>query len=155
MQPQFWIGVQVFLDIAMVVLLVFFLRSFSRREATWREHEAIINKAETVLVEMREISRSLEANLQEKKELSKRMLAQMDQELKRAEESYRRISAILPELSRVNSDRSQRMDPERTRSSVFALLEKGLNKEDIARILGVSLGEIELMTKLWNPKERG
>lgn len=155
MQHQFWIGVQVFLDIAMVVLLVFFLRSFSRREATWREHEAIINKSETVLVEMREISRSLESNLQEKKELSKRMLAQMDQELKRAEESYSRISAILPELSRVSSDRSQRMDPERTRSSVFALLEKGLNKEDIARTLGVSLGEIELMTKLWNPKERG
>jgi hypothetical protein len=154
MTPQLWIGVQVLLDILMVVLLVWFLRSFSRHQASWNEHEAAIKKAESILVEMREISRTLETNLKEKKELSHRILARMDEELKKAEESYDRISALLP---KVQDEASGRVDPGdfSTRASVNALTDRGLPKEEIARQLGISVGEVDLIVKLFpkSPKK--
>ncbi len=148
MAPQFWIGAQVFLDLIMVALLLWFLRSLSRRQASWNEHQAAIQKAEVILVEMREIGRTLEANLQEKKELGNRILIQMDQEMKKAEDCYGRISAVLPELSAIRSVPSDSKDPQKTRSSVYELLEKGLSEKEISRHLGISLGEIELIMKL-------
>lgn len=153
MTPQLWIGLQVFLDILMVALLVWFLRTFSRHQASWNRHEAAILKAETILVEMREISRTLENNLKEKKELSHRILTEMDQELKKAEESYSRISALLPKSQAEPSSRSESGDGSKTRASVNALIEKGLSKEEIARTLGISVGEVELVVKLF-PSER-
>ncbi len=154
MTPSFWIGTQVFLDVAMVALLVWFLRSFSRRDASWRDHEGTVARAEAILGEMRKIGQALDENLQEKKELSNRILTQLDQALKRADESYGRISAILPEIGRSPSATpADSKDPEKTRASVSALLGKGLQKEEIARHLGISQGEIELMMKLWPPKE--
>lgn len=154
MAPQFWIGAQIFLDMIMVALLLWFLRSLSRRQASWNEHQAAIQKAEIILVEMREISRTLEENLQQKKELSNRILIRMDQEMKKAEECYGRISAVLPELCAVRSFPSDSKDSEKTRASVYELLEKGLSKEEISRHLGISLGEIELIMKL-RPLSRG
>jgi hypothetical protein len=154
MAPHFWIGAQVFLDLLMVGLLVWFLRSFSRQQASRHDHEAAMRKAEAILGEMREVSKVLDANLKEKKDLSTRILTQMDQALKRAEESYSRISSILPKVGRVDSPQSDPRGPEKTRASIYALLEKGLDKEEIARHLGIGTGEIELTMKLWPPEER-
>jgi hypothetical protein len=148
MTPQLWIGVQVLLDILMVVLLVWFLRSFSRHQASWSEHDAAIQKADSILVEMREISRTLENNLKEKKELSHRILTRMDEELKRAEDSYNRISALLPKSPNETSGRTDPGDSS-TRASVNALIERGIPKEEIARQLGISVGEVELILKLF------
>ena len=153
MAPHFWIGAQIFLDLLMVALLVWFLRSFSRQQASRDDHESAIRKAESILGEMREVSKVLDANLQEKKDLSNRILTQMDQVLKKAEESYTRISSILPKMGRADSPQPDPRDPEKTRSSVYALLQKGLGKEEIARHLGIGTGEIELMMKLWPPEE--
>jgi hypothetical protein len=152
MTPQLWIGVQLLLDILMVGLLVWVLRSFARQRASWNRHEAAIQKAEAILVEMREISRTLETNLQEKKELSHRILTQMDQELKRAEESYTRISALQPKSQSEPPSRPESVD--KTRASVGALLERGLSKEEIATHLGISVGEVDLIVKLF-PQRRG
>ena len=153
MAPHYWIGAQVFLDLLMVALLLWFLRTFSREQSSRKDHEEAIRKAETILVEMREVSRVLDANLKEKKDLSNRILTQMDQVLKKAEESYTRISSILPKMGRADSPQPDPRDPEKTRSSVYALLQKGLGKEEIARHLGIGTGEIELMMKLWPPEE--
>jgi len=153
MTPYFWIGAQVLLDLLMVALLLWFLRIFSRQQNSKEDHEASIRKAEAILKEMSDLSRVLDANLKEKKDLSNRILTQMDQVLKKAEESYARLSSIVPKLGRVDSQPDPK-DPEKTRSSVFALLAKGLDKEEIARHLGIGTGEIELMTKLWPPAEK-
>jgi DNA-binding NarL/FixJ family response regulator len=153
MSPHFWIGAQVFLDLLMVALLLWFLRAFSRRDGSFREHEQAVTRAEAILAEMREIGRVLEANLNEKKELSSRILTQLDQALKQADESCGRISAILPEIGRgLSPAPTEPRDPEKTRTSIYALLAKGLQKEEIARHLGISQGEIELMMKLWPPE---
>lgn len=154
MTPHFLIGAQVFLDLLMVGLLLWFLRSFSRRDASWRDHEQSVRRAEIILGEMREIGEVLDANLKEKKDLSNRILTRLDQALKRADESCSRLSAIIPEIGRFPSATpTDSKDPEKTRASVCALLGKGLQKEEIARHLGISQGEIELMMKLWPPKE--
>lgn len=153
MSPHFWIGAQLFLDLLMVALLIWFLRFFSRRDASWRDHERAVTRAEAILGEMREIGQALDANLKEKKDLSNRILTQLDQAMRRADESYGRISAILPEISRASSATpTDTKDAEKTRSSIYALLRKGLQKEEIARHLGISQGEIELTMKLWPPQ---
>ena len=152
MTPPIWIGVQLLLDLLMVALLVWVLRSFSRQRASWNRHEAAIQRAESILVEMREISRTMEANLQEKKELSHRILSEMDLELKKAEESYTRISALLPRSQPESSPRPESL--ERTRASVRALTEKGLSKDEISRHLGISVGEVELIAKLFPPPKK-
>jgi hypothetical protein len=154
MPPHFWIGAQILLDVLMVALLLWFLRAFSRRETTWRDHERAVVKAEAILGEMKEIGLALDANLKEKREISSRIMAQLDQTLQKAEETHNRILDILPEINRGSSSTpTEPKDPEKTRLSVYALLGKGLSKEEIARHMGISQGEIELMMKLWPPKE--
>lgn len=154
MAPYFWIGAQVLLDLLMVVLLIWFLRSFSKQQNSKEDHEAAIRKAQEILGEMRDLGRVFDANLKEKKDLSNRILTQMDQVLKKAEESYSRLSSILPKMGRVDSPPPDPKDFEKTRASVFELFAKGLDKEEIARHLAIGTGEIELMMKLWPPAEK-
>ncbi|MFZ7113262.1 MAG: DUF6115 domain-containing protein [Desulfatiglandales bacterium] len=143
MKTQIWIFSQIAIDVILVLVLFWFMRLQRRRQLDWQEQEAVIQKSEVILSEMRDISRSLEKNLEDKKELSRRILDQLEQGLKRAEESYHQISEIIP-----NSGGRMPQQREHTRSSVLALLEKGLSKEEIARHLNISVGEIELLIKL-------
>ena len=149
MKTQIWIISQIAIDVIMVLVLFWFMRLQRRRQLDWQEQEQVIEKSEAILSEMRDISRSLEKNLEDKKELSRRILDQLDQGLKRAEESYHQISEMIPHSG---SNRMQQQSPvqqrEHTRSSVLTLLEKGLTKEEIARHLNISVGEIELLIKL-------
>jgi CRP-like cAMP-binding protein len=150
MEPQLWIGIQVFLDLLMVALLVWFLVSCGKRQASWQNHEAAIRKSEAILAEITEITQALEVNLQEKRELSSRILAQLEQGLKKAEEIRLQISKIIPKTGRTTPGPANlHSDPQHTRSSVQALLAKGLTREEVARHLGISVGEIDLLLKLW------
>ncbi|MEW6669186.1 MAG: hypothetical protein AB1512_28575 [Thermodesulfobacteriota bacterium] len=156
MAPQVWIGMQVFIDLIMVGLLVWFLRAYGRRQASWHDHEAAMQKAQAILEEMKEISRALEVNLKEKKELSARILGQLEQGLSRAEAYSAQISEILPRTGRtVAASPGASRDAERTRTSIDALLAKGLPREEVARHLGLSVGEIELLLKLRPRQEKG
>jgi hypothetical protein len=149
MEAQSWAIAQIVVDILMVALLLWFLRSQHKRHISWQDYERVIEKSETVLSEMGEISRVLDRNLQEKRDLSHQILEQLDQGLKRAENSYRQISEILPKSANtLTGDPAPRKEANRTRSSVLALLKKGLSKEEIAKHLGISVGEIELLVKL-------
>jgi len=155
MEPQVWIGIQVFIDLVMVGLLVWFLRSYGKRQTSWQDHEAAMQKAQDILAEMKEISRVLEANLKEKKELSANILAQLEQGLNRAEACSVQISKILPRTGRpVAASPDATRDAEHTRASIDALLSKGLPREEIAQHLGISVGEMELLLKLRPRQER-
>jgi len=99
--------------------------------------------------EMRTISHELEQNLQEKKDLSRDILKHLEQGLRRAEKSCEQIRTTIPKPDPSLSDQPDpRTDTNQTRSSVKALLGKGLPKGEIARHLGISVGEIELLLKL-------
>jgi hypothetical protein len=148
MEPQVWIGIQIFIDLIMVAVLAWFLRSHSRIRMSWQDHEMVIQKAESILAEMRQISQALETNLQEKKELGKHILAQLDQGLERAEETYLQISKLNPRPGHPMGQADPMKDADRTRSTIHTLLRKGLSREEIAQQLGISVGEIELLLKL-------
>lgn len=155
MTPQVWIGVQVFIDLVMAGLLVWFIRTYGRRGTSWQDHEEAARKAQVILEEMRGISRILEANLKEKKELSARILAELEEGLNKAEACSLQLSKILPRtgLAATGSPDPAR-DAERTRASVDALLAKGLPREEVAHHLGLSVGEMELLLKLRPPGEK-
>ena len=154
METDVWIISQVIIDIIMMLILFWFVRSHYRRQLHLQSHEAVLKRSEAILSEMREISLVLDKNLEEKKALSRDILEQLDQGLKRAEEACQQISKIAPRTVGHLSERAHTAkEPDYIRSSVKALLEKGLSKGEIARHLGVSVGEIELMLKLRPIKE--
>lgn len=154
MNTQIWIIGQIAIDIVMVLLLLWFLRFQGKRQLSWQDHETVIRRSEVILNEMKEISRSLEKNLEEKKVLSRQILDQLEQGLKQAEESYQRIADIIPRsCGTLPQSSASAKDNHQTMSSIQALLEKGLSKGEIARHLGMSVGEIELLIKLTAPKK--
>ena len=156
METQSLIVAQIGADVIMVALLLWFMRSHAKARTSWQDYEKVIEKSEAVLGEMGKISRVLERNLEEKKVLSREILTQLDQGLKRAEENYRQISGIIPQAANAfGGDRVSIKDTRGTRASVQALLEKGLSKEEIARHLGISVGEIDLLVKLRPRQQTG
>ena len=103
---------------------------------------------------MRSISDDLEMNLREKKEISRALLEQLDRTLRRAEESHRQLSKIASVSSNGFTRDTSILaeDTDQLRSSVDSLLDKGFSKEEIAKDLGVSIGEIDLLVRLGGTK---
>lgn len=149
MEAQNWIIGQIIIDIIIAVLLLLFIKLHFKRREPGNDMEAIFHKSEKILTEMGELSRQFEKNLEEKRELSRKIIGQLDESLKMAEQTFRQVQtgikglgtniAHLPDTSR---------DAAQVRSSVNALLAKGLSREEVAQHLGISVGEIELLIKL-------
>jgi DNA-binding NarL/FixJ family response regulator len=98
---------------------------------------------------MRQIGESLEKNLDEKRELSRDIIGKLDQGLKKADESYRRLCDVMRKCGgSAAAPTPPAKETNQTTSSIHALLQKGLTKEEIAQHLGISVGEIELMLRL-------
>lgn len=149
METDVWIIGQIVIDIIMMCIIFWFVRSHYKKQLTLQNHETAMQKSEAVLSQMREISLVLERNLEEKRALSRDILEQLDQGLKRAEKAYLQISKIIPKaggpLSKPNHTAQ---DTDHISSSIKTLLEKGLSKGEISQHLGVSVGEIDLLIKL-------
>ena len=154
MEANNWIIYQVIIDIIMAVLLLWFIIFQYRRKRPHQDFETAFRKSEAILSEMRQISQVFDKNLKEKRELSHHILGQLDEGLKRAEESYQQIQKIIQKYStNLTYQPSTLNDVNHTRSSIDALLAKGLSRKKIAQHLGISVGEIELLLKL-QPQER-
>lgn len=149
MEVYNWIVGQIVIDILMALVLLWFIFFHSRKKGPENNLEEDFRKSESILSEMREITQVLEKNLDEKRELSNRILKQLDAGLKRAEERYREIQKITKEYGNDLTHNSGTLtDTEKTRTSIKTLLKKGLSKVEISQHLGISLGEIELLLKL-------
>jgi hypothetical protein len=154
MDAQMWVIGQIVIDVIMVSVLLWFLRLYSRGQLSWKNHAAVLDKSVELLSDMRTISDDLEMNLREKKELSRSLLEQLDRALRRAEESHRQLSKIAS-VSSTGFTRDTAIlaeDADQLRSSVDSLLDKGFSKEEIAKDLGVSIGEIDLLVRLGGAK---
>jgi DNA-binding NarL/FixJ family response regulator len=104
---------------------------------------------------MRRLSEGLEANLKEKKDLSQHILEQLDQGLKKAQETSGELSKIMLKAGSLLADPSQSQGTSsHTRSAVESLLAKGLTREEVAKHLGISGGEIDLLLKLRPARDR-
>lgn len=155
MESQILIFGQIIIDIIMVAVVLWFVRFHYKQQISLHNHEAVIEKSEAILADMMKISKKLEENLEEKKELSQDLLSQLDQGLKKAEESYGRIKKIMPGIDKSLNDNGEGLvDQGKSIESVKALLKKGVSKKEISKYLNLSLGEIDLMMKLESRKDR-
>ncbi len=151
MEIQTWIIGQTAIEIIIFFLLLWFLKSHFAMRKKNKELSSVFEQPEKILAEMRELTRQLDKNLEEKKELSKKLLGQLEDILKKADHSYNQLQNIMKEYSsRPLSSNHNEHDSRRIRSSVNDLLKQGLSKEEIARQLGISVSEIELLVKLQN-----
>jgi len=152
MEAHSWIIGQIIIDIIMAALMLWFIRFHFKKKRPGQDIGATFREPETILSEMRQISRTLEKNLEEKKELSRHILGQLDDGLKRAEERYQQIQKIIQGYSTNMTYQPDILkDARQARSSVNALLAKGLSRREISQHLGISAGEIELLLKLQKP----
>ena len=153
MEIQTWVIGQTPIEIIIIFLLLWFIKSHLAMRKKNNDLSAVFEKPEQILAEMRELTRQLDKNLEEKKEISNKMLGQLDEILEKADQSYTQLQNIIKEYSSkpVYSYNSEH-DSRRVRTSVNDLLKKGLSKQEIAQQLGISVGEIELLIKLQNRK---
>lgn len=153
MEIQTWVIGQTAIEIIIIFLLLWFIKSHLAMRKKNNDLSAVFEKPEQILAEMRELTRQLDKNLEEKKEISNKMLGQLDEILEKADQSYTQLQNIIKEYSSkpVHSYNSEH-DSRKVRTSVNDLLKKGLSKQEIAQQLGISVGEIELLIKLQNRK---
>jgi transcription initiation factor IIE alpha subunit len=149
LEPHTWIIGQVIIDVMIAGLLLWFIRYYYKSQKADLDFNAALLRAEAILSEMDRISKGLEHNLEEKKRLSRRILNQLDEGLQGAEECRRQLENTVQQyITRIDHTPAVAKDAGQARTSVKALLEKGLTKEEIARHLEISIGEIELLLKL-------
>jgi len=149
MEIQSWIIGQIAIDIIIAALLIWFILSQIRKKDERNDFEASLLKAEGILSEMREVTQVLGINLEDKRVLGNRILEQLDEGLRKADESRGQLQKIIKQCSTNMTDRTSTLnDTDQTRSSVNALLEKGMSRIEISQHLGISLGEIDLLLKL-------
>jgi len=155
MQEQFWVIAQMAIDIFMLLLLVVLLKNMNRKRGTAIGPDPAFSPPETLLKEMRQISGTLEKNLEEKRTLTRKVITELETLLSDAEDAALRLEGLLNTWQRTRpSEKTSRADTERLKKSAKALLEKGLARKEIARRLDIPLGELELMLKLQGPIPR-
>ena len=148
MEIQTWIIGQTAIEVIIIFLMLWFLRSHFAVRKQNSELNAFFEHPERILAEMKELTRQLDKNLEEKKEISKKMLGQLEDILKKADRSYNQLQNLLKEYSSRPASHHPDNDSIRMHTSVNDLLKQGFSKEEIARQLGISVGEIELLIKL-------
>ena len=151
MEIQTWVIGQTAIEIIIIFLMLWFIKSHLSMRKKNADLNAVFEKPEQILAEMRELTRQLDKNLEEKKEISNKMLGQLDEILTKADQSYKQLQSIVKEYSSKPVHSSNREDESRrVRTSVNDLLKQGFSKQEIAQQLGISVGEIELLVKLQN-----
>lgn len=156
MEIQNWIIAQMVIDLIIAGVLLWFIRLNMKSKKTDNEQDDAFRKSEGILAEIRELSLSLDKNLEEKRKLSSMILGQLDETLERAEEACRRVKDAARDLgSNPEGPRNTPKNSDQIRSSVKALISRGLAREEIAQHLGMSVDEIDLLIKLQNPSGKG
>lgn len=155
MQEQFWVIAQMAIDIFMLVLLVVLLKNVSRKRGAGANPDLAFLQPETLLKEMRQISETLEKNLEEKRTLTRNVITELETLLSDAESAALRLEGLMNAWQKTRpSEMNSLADTQRVKKSAKALLEQGLARKEIARRLDIPLGELELMLKLQGPIPR-
>jgi hypothetical protein len=149
MDIQTWIIGQSVIEIVIIGLLLWFIKSHNAMRKKNADMSAMFERPEQIIAEMKEVTRLLEKNLEEKREISRTLLGQLEDILKRADRTYNELQNLMKEYSSspVNAHPAAQ-ESKRMRTSVSDLLKQGLSKEEIAGKLNISTSEIELLIKL-------
>jgi DNA-binding NarL/FixJ family response regulator len=149
MSTYYLIFGQTLIDLIILTLLIWLIKVSGDKGSTKRSSTDDFQIPEVLVKEMREIAENLDKNLEQKKILSHDILARLNEGLEQAETYTKRIEKINEAYGYQLSERvSDLKDREQTRASIQALISKGFSREEIARHLGITQGEIELLIKL-------
>lgn len=150
MNIQTWIIGQIVIDLLMAAVLFWLIISGNRRRSKeFEERRLAAEKAEEILAQMNAITRELESNLEEKRELTARLLGRLEESLDRAERQYEKINEINESGDNLSvRDTVSLNETRQANKSIHSLLDKGLSKEEVAQHLNISIGEIDLFLKL-------
>ena len=149
MESQFWIIAQIVIDVFLVLVLIWFAKLQFSQHKSEQKFQSAFEKSEAILSEMKQISLSLEQNLEQKRTLSREILTQLDEGLARAEKTRRQLSDIIKiSADSLQPGQNEPKDSRHIKSAVTALLAKGLTREEIALYMGLSINEIDLFMKL-------
>jgi hypothetical protein len=149
MDIQTWIIGQSIVEIVIICLVLWFIKSHIAMQKKNARMDTLFERPEQIISEMKEVTRLLEKNLEEKREISRRMLGQLEDILKRADHTYNELQGLMKEYSlRPLNASPAAQDSIKMRTSVNDLLRQGLSKEETAKRLGISISEIDLLIKL-------
>lgn len=155
MSTYFLIFGQILIDLIILTLLIWLIKISGNRAKPKSSNIDDFQMPDVLVKEMREISEALDKNLEQKKILSHDILTRLNDGLEQAEAYAKKIEKINEAHGfqeaygfQLREKGSDSKDREQTRSSIQALISKGFSREEIARHLGITLGEIELLIKL-------
>jgi hypothetical protein len=137
MEIQSWIVVQLCVDLLMFGLLILLLKAQLANPPGQGGLKKAAEKSEALLYEMRQLSLGLERNLEEKRALTQRILAELDRRLNQAD-------AVSLQLKALQASSKTPI----TLESIRTLRSKGFSIDDIARRLDIPVGEVALTVKL-------
>jgi hypothetical protein len=137
MEIQSWIVVQLCVDLLMFGLLILLLKAQLAARPGHGGLKKAAEKSEALLEEMRQLSLGLEQNLEEKRALTQRILAELDRRLSQADTASLQLKAL-----QASSHNPTTLD------AIRKLRSKGFSIDDIARRLDIPIGEVALTVKL-------
>jgi len=152
---QFWLIIQIVLDLCLVTLFIVFVRQVRTMSANLgsnlglQETEEVANTLESVLKDAKDVAGQFEVQLNEKKCIAKRLNEQLDSRIISLNLLLNRAEARLESNDiAVDGNSKSHKDVHHLQHEIIALSEKGDTPGKIADRLGVIKGEVELVLDL-------
>lgn len=146
---EFWIAIQLLIDLLLVLLIFYFLRNIKNRlrlSATREVAERVIGALEPLLKEADSVSKTFEGQLKEKNGLIKELNEKLDSRIISLNLLLNRSEVFLSSEVRNVAGGSDHVYDQQ--ASIVELYEQGHSAEEIAGKLSMPRGEVDLVIDL-------
>jgi len=145
---------QFVLDLIILGILILLGRLHLNRKAVAADFNRAMERSMSLIKEMESLGESLQGILEEKREITRKLIEDLDARLQRAQVIRDEIKSVMDKSrGSLGSGRThERMSV--TGELIEKLMAKGLSKEEVARRLGLTTGELELIMKLKGPGKK-
>lgn len=156
---EFWVLVQMAITLALVVLMIFYLKSLGPegRQERYRDDnrsaeaaDHIIAMLEPLLKEADNSARAFEEQIREKKKIIGSLNEKLDDRITSLNLLLNRAEVLLSPSPRrdTGTDAGEEVKLHEIQDAIIKLHEKGVDPESIASRLAVTRGEVELVIDL-------
>ena len=129
MEIQSWILGQIVIDIVIAVILIMFIFSQFRKKGNNEFLSPTLRNADDILAAIQQITKVMGKNLEENKELSTRIIEQLEQVIQKAEKSRKQFQKMVKDCNTNMVCKPEAPeDMNNTRRSINALLNKGVSR---------------------------
>jgi hypothetical protein len=136
---------QIFLDVLLILLVIFFL---SRRPKGFNTagYEELTTSLEKIINETKQLASDFDVNLQERHKLIQQITTHLDSRLAEARSVCGQLEALAQSAEHTTYQEPAKRSVDH--QEVLRLARKGLSAESVASKLKKPLGEVELILKL-------